>query len=589
MSRTKRIWCLFAACVAAVTAALAWVTLASLRLERREIEARADTQRQESVRLALWRMDSLLAPLVAQEAARPYAQYSDMLSSNPLSNRWTNAALPAEPSAPAPPVGYPSDLFRLYFQIGPDDVVTSPEVPDSSLGRIATSGPAAGHSFAAARHALARLRAVLKRETLLEALERTAQAGTGEVIVARRPAIPGLSPADRTAQEFTARQKMANLAQNAIQSESPSLGRDNDMTVRQGPIVPIWCAGLGNGPELLFVRSVTAGPLQTVQGIWADWPRLKQWLLGAVQDVLPDADLHPALTDESFPPSRLLASLPAVLDLPPTAGSGFDSSLRLTPTRLTLLAAWAAIAAAVTAVGLVFRAVIALGERRLQFASAITHELRTPLTTFRMYSEMLANGMVRDEQHRQDYLAILSREAERLSGLVENVLLYARIEQNRATTRAESLTVGELLERVRPRLARRAQEAQMELVMDDGGVGDATLSVDCQAVEQILFNLVDNSCKYAGSAADRRLHLDVRTTPGTVEMLYRDHGPGIPPAEERRVFEAFRRANRDAHSATPGIGLGLALARGLARELNGDLKLLRLKDAGAAFSLTLPM
>jgi signal transduction histidine kinase len=55
------------------------------------------------------------------------------------------------------------------------------------------------------------------------------------------------------------------------------------------------------------------------------------------------------------------------------------------------------------------------------------------------------------------------------------------------------------------------------------------------------------------------------------------------------VFEAFRRATRDVHSATPGIGLGLALARGLARELGGDLKLLRLNDAGAAFSLTLPM
>ncbi|MGB9624148.1 MAG: sensor histidine kinase, partial [Phycisphaerae bacterium] len=334
---------------------------------------------------------------------------------------------------------------------------------------------------------------------------------------------------------------------------------------------------------------VTAGPLQTVQGIWVDWPRLKRWLLGAVQDVLPGADLKPALPGESFPPSRLLASLPAVLDLPTNADVGFDGPLRLTPTRLTLLAAWAAAAAAVTAVGLVLRAVMALGERRLQFASAITHELRTPLTTLRMYSEMLAHGMVRDEQKRQDYLATLSREAERLAGLVENVLLYARIEQNRATTRAESLTVSELLERIRPRLARRAREAQMELVIDDGGVGDATLSVDCRAVEQILFNLVDNSCKYAGSAADRRLHLGVRTTPGVVEMLYRDHGPGIPPAEERRVFEAFRRADRDAQSATPGIGLGLALARGLARELNGDLKLLRLKDAGAAFSLTLPV
>src|SRR5512136_1147896 len=100
MSRTKRIWCVFAACVAAVAAALGWVTLASLRLEQRESEARADAQRQESLRLALWRMDSLLAPLVAQEAARPYSQYSGFLPYNPLSNRFTNAM--QAPAAPAP-------------------------------------------------------------------------------------------------------------------------------------------------------------------------------------------------------------------------------------------------------------------------------------------------------------------------------------------------------------------------------------------------------------------------------------------------------------------------------------------------------
>jgi len=553
------------------------------------MEARADAQRQESLRLALWRMDSLLAPLVAQEAARPYSQYSGLLRANPLSNRLANATLPAAPPAPSPPVGYPSDLFRIYFQIGPDDIVTSPEVADSIPVRIATSGPATGDSLAAARDALARLRANLRRESLLKELGQTTRAETGEVVVARRPGIPGLSPADRTTQEFTVRQQMANLAQNAIQSQFPPADRGGDLTVRQSPLIPMWYAGLGDGPELLFVRSVTAGPLQTIQGIWADWPRLKRWLLKAAEDVLPGADLKPVIVGGSFPPSRLLASLPAILDPPAAASAGSNGAPALTPTRLTLLAAWLAIAAAVTAVGLVFRAVMVLGERRLQFASAITHELRTPLTTFRMYSEMLANGMVRDEQRRQDYLATLSREADRLAALVENVLLYARIEQNRAAIRAEPLTVCELLERVRPRLARRAQDSQMELVVDDGCRGDATLSVDCQAVEQILFNLVDNSCKYAGSAADRRLHLGVRTRPGTVEMLYRDHGPGIPPAEERRVFEAFRRADRDAHSAAPGIGLGLALARGLARELNGDLKLLRLNDAGAAFSLTLPM
>ena len=79
------------------------------------------------------------------------------------------------------------------------------------------------------------------------------------------------------------------------------------------------------------------------------------------------------------------------------------------------------------------------------FVSAVTHELRTPLTTFRLYSEMLASGMVQDETQKKNYLGTLEAEAGRLSHLVENVLAYARIERGSARAQVESVSIGDVL------------------------------------------------------------------------------------------------------------------------------------------------
>src|SRR6185503_16178753 len=104
---------------------------------------------------------------------------------------------------------------------------------------------------------------------------------------------------------------------------------------------------------------------------------------------------------------------------PPPVG---DVTLPLTsPTRVTLAVAWLAVAGSLAAVGLALRRTVDLSERRNRFASSVTHELRTPLTTFRLYSEMLADGMVTDAAQRQVYLDTLKSESSRLATLVENV------------------------------------------------------------------------------------------------------------------------------------------------------------------------
>src|SRR5262249_13969656 len=120
--------------------------------------------------------------------------------------------------------------------------------------------------------------------------------------------------------------------------------------------------------------------------------------------------------------------------------------------------------AAAASVAALLYGVMALSERRRMFVSAVTHELRTPLTTFRLYTDMLAEGMVPSEERRAEYLRRLQSESQRLGHLVENVLFYARLEGGRAAGR-EAVDLRELIAATLDRLRDRAQAAGLELVL----------------------------------------------------------------------------------------------------------------------------
>jgi signal transduction histidine kinase len=299
-----------------------------------------------------------------------------------------------------------------------------------------------------------------------------------------------------------------------------------------------------------------------------------------------------------------LATVPALLlpgDFTPSV------PLRMTPALWALVITWIAGLSALAAVGLVLRATLRLSDRRARFVGAVTHELRTPLTTFRLYAQMLAGGMVTDDKAKAEYLGTLERESIRLAEIVENVLEYARLTRRRPGAARppgeRSVSPSELLARVRPVLSRRAEQSGMDLIVSiEPGVeapaaaGAPTVTCDPRSVERILMNLIENACKYAVPAdpadaedADTRIHLDLACTDRHLEILTADHGRGIPRRERERVFGEFQRGPGAAESSRPGLGLGLALSRGLAREMGGDLRLVRRRAHGAEFLLTIPL
>jgi len=229
-----------------------------------------------------------------------------------------------------------------------------------------------------------------------------------------------------------------------------------------------------------------------------------------------------------------------------------------------------------------------MSERRRLFVSSVTHELRTPLTTFKMYTEMLAAGVVPEGERRQQYLETLKDESERLSAMVENVLDHARLEQGRGAQRAERLTIDGLLDRVTPPLFRQAEAAGCALDVRCESPGSTRVEADAESIVQVLRNLVDNAGKYGRKGMDSKVDLCVQAHSGLLTMKIRDYGPGVSKKTAKSIFGPFDRGERDATDPTPGTGLGLSIARRLARDMGGDVTLESPPDGGACFRLDVP-
>ena len=252
--------------------------------------------------------------------------------------------------------------------------------------------------------------------------------------------------------------------------------------------------------------------------------------------------------------------------------------------------AWLLALLATAGAALALRASQADAARQRRFTAAVTHELRTPLTTFRLYGEMLARGMVPPER-QAEYLATIEREAARLGGLVENVLAYARLERGGARPARERVRLAALVERHRASLEERARRAGTVLAVELDSAAEAELLTDVEGVGLVLANLLDNACKYGapagGHTPERPLRLRAAATDATVMLAVEDDGPGIPATLAETIFRPFERAGRDESDPAPGVGLGLALARDLARALGGELTL-EPATRGARFLLRLP-
>jgi two-component system phosphate regulon sensor histidine kinase PhoR len=238
--------------------------------------------------------------------------------------------------------------------------------------------------------------------------------------------------------------------------------------------------------------------------------------------------------------------------------------------------------------GTVFVVFAADKERRLnalksEFIANVSHELKTPLSVIRMFSEVLLTGRVRDEQKRRRYLESIGSESERLSGLIENVLDLAILDRGRFHYQMQECDLYELAERSIDTYRARFERDGANVFLQR--VGDAPLArVDEQAVMLAVVNLLDNAIKY-GEASP--VEVTVERVDKEVQVRVRDHGPGIPPRDFRRVFERFYRTR--ANPRARGTGIGLTLVKQIAEDHNGRVWAENAPDGGAVVAFALPL
>jgi len=204
-------------------------------------------------------------------------------------------------------------------------------------------------------------------------------------------------------------------------------------------------------------------------------------------------------------------------------------------------------------------------ERRANFVSAVSHELKTPLTAIRMYGEMLRDGMVASDDKRQRYYGIITAESERLTRLVDNVLELGRLQRGARTVDVIAGDPTPVIEEALATLRPHAEENGFELRFEAAAV--APVSLDRDALKQIVFNLVDNSIKYARAAALKEVAIDLRPGEDGAVIVVRDHGPGVESGQLGALFDPFYRGEDELTRQAKGAGIGLALVQGLAAEM----------------------
>lgn len=224
--------------------------------------------------------------------------------------------------------------------------------------------------------------------------------------------------------------------------------------------------------------------------------------------------------------------------------------------------------------------------QKTSFVANVSHEFKTPLTTIRLYAELLEQGRVRDTAQAGDYLRTIGRETQRLARLVNNALDFSRLEQGRKKFAREPLDLAAELSHLLDVHAPRLAEAGLTVVRElpDHAV---PVTTDRDAIEQIVLNLLDNACKYAAAGGELKLAL-VPGVPGGAQVRVADRGPGVPENHRERIFEKFYRVDDALTAERTGAGLGLSIARQLARGLGGDLRCVARAGGGAEFILELP-
>ena len=222
---------------------------------------------------------------------------------------------------------------------------------------------------------------------------------------------------------------------------------------------------------------------------------------------------------------------------------------------------------------------------RQDFVANVSHELRTPLSLIKSAAETLIDGGKQDPAITSRFLEIIDKHANRLTLLIDDLLLLARLDSGRVALNLQPVDLRAVAQESLDdaALIALARGVTLENAVP-AGVG---AQADPERLRQVLANLIDNAIKYG--RADGHVIVRGRVLEGArVEFTVRDDGPGIPVEARERIFERFYRVDKARSREQGGTGLGLAIVKNVIQAHGGDVRVESTPGTGTEFFLTLP-
>ena len=303
------------------------------------------------------------------------------------------------------------------------------------------------------------------------------------------------------------------------------------------------------------------------------------------------AELLSCLPAERALGQRLDALLPEWQALGPRisiAEDGAKARSATLPLQIGEKDLWLSFAAVRTADGVIYACRDVTSERRLEeektdLVATISHELRTPMSAvYGAAKTLLREDVEFPAERRRQLLEMIATQAARLSQITDELLLTSRLDRGELPVDSEPVDIAGIVSETVEALGPQLPEAAAIEVDIPADVGAA--SGDRDRIQQVLLNLLDNAVKYGAEPVT----VNAYRRDGVIRICVADAGPGIPAAEQSKIFEKFYRADPLLARSPGGTGLGLYISRELAQRMGGRLELNSELGAGATFVVELP-
>ena len=220
---------------------------------------------------------------------------------------------------------------------------------------------------------------------------------------------------------------------------------------------------------------------------------------------------------------------------------------------------------------------------RSEFFSNVSHELKTPMTSIRGYSDLLAQGLVQDEDRKQGMLEKIQEEVTSMSTLINDILMLSRLENMDLEVELLPMKINHLVDEVLESYEVEIQKHQIQVIKD---FNDVSYIGNHQQIFTLMNNLIGNAVKYNKEGG--KIFIDAKVIGEAIKITVKDEGIGIPLSDQARVFERFYRVDKGRSKQRGGTGLGLAIVKHIVSNYNGTIQLTSELNVGTTIEIILP-